>query len=38
MPIRERIARMKEVPEARLSELDAFGSEIDKAFDSLGAK
>jgi V/A-type H+-transporting ATPase subunit A len=38
MPIRERIARMKEVPEAKLSELDAFGAEIDKAFDSLGAK
>jgi V/A-type H+-transporting ATPase subunit A len=37
LPIRERIARQKEVPEARLSEIDSLGGEIDKAFDSLGA-
>jgi len=38
LPIRERIARMKEVPEAKLHEVEALGGEIDKAFDGLGAK
>jgi V/A-type H+-transporting ATPase subunit A len=38
MPIREKIARSKEIPEAKLTELDFVGSEIDKAFDSLGVK
>ena len=37
LPIRERIARMKEVPEEKLSEVDFLGTEIDKAFDTLGA-
>ena len=37
LPIREKIARMKEVPEEKLNEVDFLGSEIDKAFDSLGA-
>jgi len=37
LPIREKIARMKEVPEEKLNEVDFLGSEIDKAFDTLGA-
>ncbi|MFA6328214.1 MAG: V-type ATP synthase subunit A [Candidatus Micrarchaeia archaeon] len=37
LPVRERIARMKEVPEEKIKEIDFLGSEIDKAFDSLGA-
>jgi len=36
LPIRERIARMKEVPEEKISEIDFIGTEIDKAFDTLG--
>ncbi len=38
LPIRERIARMKEIPEEKLSEVDFIGSEIDRAFDSLAKK
>ena len=38
LPIRERIARMKEVPEERIKEIDFLGSEIDQAFDGIGAK
>jgi V/A-type H+-transporting ATPase subunit A len=37
LPIREKIARMKEVPEERISDIDSLGGEIDKAFDTLGA-
>ena len=36
LTIRERIARMKEIPEEKISEIDFLGSEIDKAFDTLG--
>jgi V/A-type H+/Na+-transporting ATPase subunit A len=38
LPVRERIARMKEIPEAKITEVDFIGSEIDRAFDSLGKK
>ena len=38
MPIRERIARMKETPEKELEKIDKLGHEIDSAFDSLGKK
>jgi V/A-type H+-transporting ATPase subunit A len=38
LTIRERIARMKEVPEDKIKELDFLGSEIDRAFEGLGAK
>ena len=38
LPIRERIARMKEIPEDKIKEIEFIGSEIDKAFDSLVAK
>jgi V/A-type H+-transporting ATPase subunit A len=38
MPIRERVARMKETPEKELEKLDKLGHEIDGAFDSLGKK
>jgi len=38
LPIRERIARMKEIPEEKLNEVDFIGSEIDRAFDSLAKK
>lgn len=36
MPIREKIARAKEIPEERITEIDFIGSEIDRAFDALG--
>ena len=38
MPMRERIARMKETPEKELEKLDKLGHEIDGAFDSLGKR
>jgi V/A-type H+-transporting ATPase subunit A len=38
LPIRERIARAKEIPEARINEIDFMGSEIDRAFDSIAKK
>ncbi|MFA6489192.1 MAG: V-type ATP synthase subunit A [Candidatus Micrarchaeia archaeon] len=38
MPIRERIARAKEIPEERIKEIEFVGSEIDRAFDELGKK
>ncbi len=38
MPIRERIARAKEIPEERIKEIEFMGSEIDRAFDELGKK
>ena len=38
LPIRERIARMKEIPEEKIKEIEFIGSEIDKAFDSLVVK
>jgi len=38
LPIRERIARMKEVPEDKLKELEFLGTEIEKAFDGLVVK
>ncbi len=38
LPIREKIARMKEIPEQKLRELELVGSDIDKAFDTLGKK
>jgi V/A-type H+-transporting ATPase subunit A len=38
MPIRERIARAKEIPEEKLAEIDSIGAEIDRAFDELGRR
>jgi len=38
MPIRERIARAKEIPEERIKEIEFICSEIDRAFDELGKK
>ena len=38
LPIRERIARAKEMPEEKIKEIELIGSEVDKAFDSLGKK
>ncbi|MEM4348354.1 MAG: V-type ATP synthase subunit A [Candidatus Anstonellaceae archaeon] len=35
MPIRERIARAKEIPEDKIKEIETIANEIDKAFDSL---
>ncbi|MEM4634067.1 MAG: V-type ATP synthase subunit A, partial [Candidatus Anstonellaceae archaeon] len=35
MPIRERIARAKEIPEEKIKEIENIGAEIDKAFDEL---
>ncbi|MCX8197957.1 MAG: V-type ATP synthase subunit A [Candidatus Micrarchaeota archaeon] len=35
MPIREKIARAKEIPEDRIKEIELIGSEVDKAFDEL---
>ena len=35
MPIRERIARMKEVPDDKVKELEFLGNEIDRAFDAV---
>ena len=36
MAIREKIARAKEIPEERIKEIEFMGSEIDRAFDTLG--
>ncbi|MCX8175154.1 MAG: V-type ATP synthase subunit A, partial [Candidatus Micrarchaeota archaeon] len=36
MPVRERIARSKEIPEEKLKEIEFIGNEIDRAFDALG--
>ncbi len=36
LPIRERIARSKEIPEERIKEIEFLGTEIDRAFDGLG--
>jgi V/A-type H+-transporting ATPase subunit A len=38
LPIREKIARMKEIPESKIDTLEALGAEIDGAFDMLGKK
>ena len=38
LPIRERIARAKEIPEDKIKEIEFIGTEIDRAFDSLGKK
>ncbi|VVC00030.1 V-type ATP synthase alpha chain [uncultured archaeon] len=35
MPIRERIARSKEIPEDKIKEIEFIGNEIDRAFDAL---
>ena len=36
MPIREKIARSKEIPEEKIKEIEFIGNEIDRAFDALG--
>ena len=36
MPIRERIARMKEIPDDKVKEIEFLGNEIDRAFDAVG--
>jgi len=38
MPIRERIARSKEIPEERIKEIEFVGSDVDRAFDELAKK
>ncbi len=38
MPIREKIARMKEVPEARMGEVEGLHGQIEAAFDALAKK
>jgi V/A-type H+-transporting ATPase subunit A len=38
LPIRERIARSKEIPEERIKEIEFLGTEIDRSFDGLGKK
>ena len=36
MPIHEKIARSKEIPEEKIKEIEFIGNEIDRAFDALG--
>ena len=38
VPVKDRIGRMKEVPEGRLSEIEKVADEVDAAFDALGKK
>ncbi len=38
MPVRERIARMKETPEAHLGQIESLAAQIDADFDALGKK
>ncbi len=38
MPVRERIARMKETPEEQLGQIESLNAQIDSDFDALGQK